>query len=258
MKPVIRARGKKTAVLLTSAFALFLGVALALFPAAAGAEAIAFSSASLDLSTLFAHAPPLTNITYSDQVDALSNGFLDSQSAISLSTPILAAFATDGISSAVSVTAGASFIAAASQAESANSGLSYTGGSAFRDISFTVGGNAGVFDVTIPYELIVGLFTGQIGETASAIAQVYLTIANNITGNSASDSYWIADSLGIPVSGTLVASGVFFSPGDTGFIDLQAVEVAQAFSPVPESGTMLLLGSGLVGLAGYGRKRVSK
>ena len=43
-----------------------------------------------------------------------------------------------------------------------------------------------------------------------------------------------------------------------GTLDVNAVGVNYGAAPVPEPGTMLLLGSGLVGLAAYGRKKFRK
>lgn len=85
------------------------------------------------------------------------------------------------------------------------------------------------------------------------------TIIFAITGEVRGDTYWtLVDSNFIdPVLGTGSDSLVFraFGTNDTlgGYID--AVSLDAAVDPVPEPASMLLLGSGLAGLAGMRRRR---
>ena len=49
-----------------------------------------------------------------------------------------------------------------------------------------------------------------------------------------------------------------FSTGQGSFAFTSVVDQGYSTAPVPEPGTMMLLGSGLVGLAGWGRKKFRK
>ena len=59
------------------------------------------------------------------------------------------------------------------------------------------------------------------------------------------------------LGGIFVPAGTWTSLGN-GWDKASDVNVQVSGQPVPEPGTMMLLGSGLVGLAGYGRKRFKK
>lgn len=55
-----------------------------------------------------------------------------------------------------------------------------------------------------------------------------------------------------------VSMALSFTSEDDGFQEFETSDVIIAATPVPEPGTMMLFGSGLVGLVGWGRKRLRK
>lgn len=59
---------------------------------------------------------------------------------------------------------------------------------------------------------------------------------------------------------TLYGESLIFHsiPVDTGWIEIGTIASNYTGNPVPEPATILLLGSGLVGLAGFGRKKFKK
>ncbi len=84
-------------------------------------------------------------------------------------------------------------------------------------------------------------------EADSATGLLTVQIASHINTNQGSLSHYANTPIRAGLSG--VFSGNHFGRFDDLLI------VSDDINPVPEPGTMCLLGSGLVGLAGYGRKR---
>lgn len=95
--------------------------------------------------------------------------------------------------------------------------------------------------------------------TLSPGATYLLSIVNDTSGSSNPWAWWEADIPGLPPS----VEKWFWNPGFNSWIKNtevynQAFYLSGPNTSVPEPATMLLLGSGLIGLAGYGRKKFFK
>lgn len=113
----------------------------------------------------------------------------------------------------------------------------------------------GAFDEVDPFaKWFSDPFDGISGGDIDMGTDVPTIWKQNLTLNNAWTSFSITDVV-IPQDFDVLAVAFIFG-GTTGFRGVDNIEFSA--NPVPEPATMLLLGSGLVGLAGFGRKKFFK
>jgi hypothetical protein len=124
------------------------------------------------------------------------------------------------------------------------------------------------FDLTLTYSGVSGHFFG-LGENwfvrPGGTPDQYTLFELGTSSNAVSQTFRIDSSLAPEFNSMVGANNFFFwFAEDTLGADSFKLHSAsltvdgEAGTPVPEPGTMMLLGSGLVGLAGWGRKKLRK
>ena len=131
-----------------------------------------------------------------------------------------------------------------------------------RALEFYVSSGSGTLTFSVEYELEQDMETDTLGNYAEADAWVWLGLYNL---DKCTDDYRLValnneiydgDSLSESISGILFVS-LSFDEGESGWLDAGVENYASTCS-VPLPTTILLLGSGLFGLAGFGRRKSKK
>ena len=121
----------------------------------------------------------------------------------------------------------------------------------------------GYLTISVDYLLTQDLSTEYLGESAECKAHAYLSLYNRTTKNWEGDNVTLWNEVYDGDSGLWEDSGTFtatllFNTGDEVNFNIGVVNDADVYSPVPEPATMLLLGTGLIGLGWVGRRKVRR